>query len=256
MVLRPMLTSASPAVSFTYAAPKVQQDLTAMRFGEEATGSLSKPQTLVVSNDGSAPLIVSGVVLEGRDPDDFVVGNRCQEPVAPGASCHVGVRFAPQQQGARSATLTLLTNAVVAPEPVKLSGGKPGELLRAHHAVPRRSALISCPARIAVERGYRAGAAVCAARSISGEIELTPTRAVVSATLTRGRLTYATGVRTSAVDGSSLLMLDEHRKLGRGAYMLVLRGRRRGRWASSRQRVVVSLASREGKAPRLGGLVF
>jgi hypothetical protein len=145
-----------------------------------------------------------------------------------------------------------LSNAAIAPEPVKLSGGRPGESLRAHHEVTRRSALVSCPTLIAGERRHRAGTAVCTARNISGEFEFTHSGGAVGATLTRGRLTYAAGVRMTAVDGSSMLMLEEHRKLWRGAYTLVLRGRRGGRWATRRERVVVRLTARGDRAPRLG----
>jgi hypothetical protein len=67
-------------------------------------------------------LIVSGVLLGGYKPDDYLIGNRCQRPVAVGASCQIGVRFAPQTKGKSSATLTLLTNAHTPPLPVALSG--------------------------------------------------------------------------------------------------------------------------------------
>jgi hypothetical protein len=75
-----------------------------------------------VTNHGSAPLIVSGVQLGGSKPDDYLISNRCQRPIAIGASCQIGVRFAPQAKGKSSATLTLLTNAKTAPPAVALSG--------------------------------------------------------------------------------------------------------------------------------------
>ena len=51
-----------------------------------------------------------------------MINDRCQQPVPPGASGQVGVRFAPQRLGASSASLTLLTNAPSAPAAVALSG--------------------------------------------------------------------------------------------------------------------------------------
>jgi hypothetical protein len=243
-----MPTGAAAGVSLTYAAPKVDQDPSAMRFGETETGAVSRSQTLTVSNRGSAPLTVAGVLVEGDDPDDFLVENRCQEPVRPGSSCKVGVRFAPEERGARSATLRLLTNAAIAPEPVKLSGGGEGAPLRAQNEVTTRTALIACPVRVADEPAYRTGPALCRGRRISGEMELTDARAAVRATLKRGRVTYASGTSTTNADGSSLLALAERRKLKRRTYTLVVQGRR--------ERVVLRPNATRGTFPRLSGLVF
>ena len=251
-VFGPEATTAAPGVSLTYAAPKEELNATSIRFGEEATGAVSNAQILTVHNAGSAPLLVSGVLVGGSDPDDFIIDNRCLGPVAVGASCQIEVRFAPARQAIRAATLRLLSNAAITPGPVKLSGGTPGQSLRAHHELTRRSALVSCPTLIAGERRHRAGTAVCTARNISGEFEFTHSRGTVGATLTRGRLTYAAGVWMTAADGSPMLMLDEHRKLWSGAYTLVLRARRGGRRTTKRERVVVRLTARAAKAPRLG----
>jgi hypothetical protein len=79
-------------------------------------------QTLTVHNGGAAPLVVSGFELGGADPDDYLLGDGCQAPIAVGASCRIGVRFAPQAQGPSTATLTLQTNAPTAPASVQLSG--------------------------------------------------------------------------------------------------------------------------------------
>jgi Ca2+-binding RTX toxin-like protein len=117
------LSSAPPGVSITYAAPTADASETAMRFGTQAPGTAGPAQTLTVANKGSAPLVVSAVLLGGDDPDDFLVGDRCQQPVAVGSSCQVGVRFHPQATGARSATLTVMTNAPSPPAAVALSGG-------------------------------------------------------------------------------------------------------------------------------------
>jgi virginiamycin B lyase len=68
-------------------------------------------QALTVSNDGQADLRVSGLSFTGTDPNDFFVGaNTCLGPIAPGESCQVTVDFAPQELGARSATLDIATN--------------------------------------------------------------------------------------------------------------------------------------------------
>ena len=118
----PALASSAAQVTITYAVPAVGQSATVIGFATQPHGTVSTEQTLTVTNEGSAPLVVSSVVLGGADPGDYMINDRCQQPVPPGASGQVGVRFAPQKQGASSASLTLLTNAPSAPAAVALSG--------------------------------------------------------------------------------------------------------------------------------------
>jgi hypothetical protein len=73
-------------------------------------------------NAGSAPLVVSGVPTSGPNAADYLVSSGCQQPLAPGAGCQIAVRFAPQGQGASTATLTVLSNSASDPGPVTLSG--------------------------------------------------------------------------------------------------------------------------------------
>ena len=118
----PALASAAAQVTITYAVPAVGQSTTVIGFATQPQGTVSAAQTLTVTNNGSAPLMVSDVVLGGADPGDYLIGDRRQQQVPPGASGQVGVRFAPHKLGASSASLTLLTNAPSAPTAVALSG--------------------------------------------------------------------------------------------------------------------------------------
>lgn len=238
-VLGPLPATAAAGVSLTYPAPEV---VSSLRRGPETA-----ERTVTVSNRGSAPLIVAGVLLAGADPGDFVLDGGCRRPVAPHSSCQVEVSLAPRDRGARSATLTLLTNALNAPKPVKLSAVR-GERAptRGRDRSKPRSTLISCPVRVAGAPTYRADLPVCRGRRVIGDVALT--RAAVKATLRRGRVTYASGVRTTNADGSSLLALDERRKLKRGTYTLVAQGRR--------ERVEVRPNVLRGAFPRLSGLVY
>jgi Glycine rich protein/RTX calcium-binding nonapeptide repeat (4 copies) len=118
------LSSDAPSVALTYAAPTADvSPTTPMHFDLREPGTTSPAKILTVTNNGSAPLDVSAVLLGGSDPGDFLFNDRCQQPVAVGSSCEVGVRFSPQVSGARSATLTLLTNAAIAPPAVALLAG-------------------------------------------------------------------------------------------------------------------------------------
>lgn len=124
----PTLTTAPPSVTITYptpAPPSVPSATLSPRslvFSRQALGTISSQLTVKVSNTGAAPLVVDGVQTGGTDPGDYLIDDLCQQPVAPGSSCRLGVLFAPQARGTRTATLNVVTNAPSAPAAVALSG--------------------------------------------------------------------------------------------------------------------------------------
>ncbi len=77
----------------------------------EGTVSAPASPAVTVSNTGYAPMVISGLTITtpGSATGDFIADG-CSGPVAPGSSCQIEVRFAPQAQGSRSATLVLPTN--------------------------------------------------------------------------------------------------------------------------------------------------
>jgi hypothetical protein len=115
----------SDNVSILLNAPTADPSPSSLTFGSVdpvPQGTVSAPQTLTITNNGSAPLVVSGFATGGANPGDFLTGNTsCLAPVAPGSDCTVEVRFAPQAEGSRSATLSVLSNAP-ASTAVTLSG--------------------------------------------------------------------------------------------------------------------------------------
>jgi hypothetical protein len=227
-------------VSITYAAPTADVSAASLHFGSQAAGTVGPAQVLSVKNTGSAPLVVSGVLLGGANPDDFVIGNRCQLPVAVGSSCEIGVRFHPQVSGTRSATLTLLTNAASAPPAVALTAGT---------AVGGKSPagkvdLLSCKptAKGASERHHRTLVpvmAVCKEKVVRGSVKFTVTGAATRATIMRGGKVLATGARLATPHGGSEIVLNERRALRPGRYMVILRHRHRGRWITRRLRLLL-----------------
>lgn len=125
----PTPVTANPSVTISYQLPSPPSEPTATIGTQSLTfapaqpvGSISPRLTLEVSNSGSAPLVISGVQTGGADPGDFLLDDLCQQPVAPGSSCQLGVRFAPQARGARAATLSVVSNAPTAPPAVALAG--------------------------------------------------------------------------------------------------------------------------------------
>jgi len=102
-----------PAVSITPAS---------LTFASQAVGSVSAPLAVTVQNTGNADLNITSVILSGANPSDFILGNGCTVPVAPGGTCTLQVSFAPTAGGTRTAQIELVDNAPTSPQTVSLSG--------------------------------------------------------------------------------------------------------------------------------------
>ena len=124
-------------VAITYDVPTANLSTSSIAFsGTQPLGVASAEQTVTVTNNGSAPLVVSGASVSGADPGDYLINDRCRSPVSVGASCVVGVRFAPQVQGPSSAMLALQTNTTAQPAPSRSPA--PGARFRLARPAPRR----------------------------------------------------------------------------------------------------------------------
>jgi hypothetical protein len=78
-----------------------------MNLGSETVGKTSKAQTVIVTNDESATLAISGVGLGGSDPGDFGFKSACKSTLLAGANCSISVTFTPTASGKRTATLQI-----------------------------------------------------------------------------------------------------------------------------------------------------
>src|SRR5579884_1486611 len=105
-------------------SPVVQLAPSSLGFGSLQVGSTSSPQSVTLSNTGTAPLDLSSVTLGGADAADFGLTTTCQpqEGVAVGGSCSASVTFAPQSSGAKAATILFTDGAAGSPQSVALSG--------------------------------------------------------------------------------------------------------------------------------------
>jgi Ca2+-binding RTX toxin-like protein len=102
-------------------APSIQV-ATTLAFGLRATGSTTN-LPLVVTNNGSAPLVVSGATLNPATGSGFTIVTNACSTVAPGATCTITVAFAPGASTAvRTATLNIAHNAAGTPTAVTLTG--------------------------------------------------------------------------------------------------------------------------------------
>ncbi|WP_237405089.1 choice-of-anchor D domain-containing protein [Actinacidiphila reveromycinica] len=103
----------TPPASATLAASPVS-----LSFGSVAPGISSSPQTVTLTNGGSAAASVSSIAVSG----DFAQTNTCGSSIAAGANCTVSVTFKPTTTGARTGTLTVTGSASNSPTTVPLSG--------------------------------------------------------------------------------------------------------------------------------------
>jgi hypothetical protein len=104
-------------------APAISVSPSSIDFGQVRKTFGRADQDITVTNNGTAPLAISDVSLNGGDASDFSVINHCADPVAPnGGTCLVNVAFAPTVDAARSTTLQITSNATPAITSVPLSG--------------------------------------------------------------------------------------------------------------------------------------
>jgi hypothetical protein len=90
--------------------PAVSISPPALAFGAQALGTTSAPQTVTVTDTGTAPVFFNGTPQQGLDFNrtaDDCVGIQ----IAPGASCTLTVVFQPTVTGPRSSTITVIDSA-------------------------------------------------------------------------------------------------------------------------------------------------
>jgi sugar lactone lactonase YvrE len=97
---------------------------TALDFGSQVVGVTSAPQTVTLTNSGTADLTISTVALTGADASDFAISaDTCSgATVTPSSTCAVSVTFSPTATGPRTGTLTVTDDASNSPQTVSLTG--------------------------------------------------------------------------------------------------------------------------------------
>lgn len=225
-----MTATGAASVTIRYAAP-VAQATASLSFASQPQSTISAPKTVTLTNTGGNQLLVYGLTFAGTDPQDFVVtSNGCLGPIAAGASCQIGVSFAPQEQGASSASLGIASNDPSGPTSVSLSGtggqlptGPTGPAGQTGPRGPRGRAgkieLVLCRAATTHKEGH---VKKCSTRLVSGVVKF-QLDADDRVTVVRGHVVFATGVQVTLGHGRTQLMLTPSRRLVRGRYTLTLR---------------------------------
>jgi hypothetical protein len=243
-------TTGQPEVTIAPAAPSASASPGSVVFAAtQPAGTLSGPAStpVTVSNSGTEPLSVTSLSYTGADPGDFVAYG-CPGVVDPGSSCQIDVRFAPQAQGARSATLDIATTDPAHPTlAVSLSGtggplpqGPPGQTGAAGPA--GEIELVTCKSvkkKVTKTVKHKRKTVTvteqqCTTKLISGTVKFTAA-ATARVSLTRGRVTYATGTIAAG-----RLILTARRRVAAGRYMLIIRYRRDGAATTARERITIT----------------
>ncbi len=93
---------------------------TSLSFGNQTISTTSAINSIAISNIGGSSVSVSSV--SSSNPSEFTVAsNNCVTVVA-GGGCSIGVTFKPGAVGARSGSLSIVSNGTGSPQSVALSG--------------------------------------------------------------------------------------------------------------------------------------
>ena len=156
--------SANFPLTVAPAAPIASLSPTSLAFAAQPSGTASAPQTVTLSNTGSAALSITGtgINITGPNATDFSQTNPCGTSVAAGSNCVISVKFTPSlSAGSETATLNVNDTASGSPQQVQLSG----------IALPPPS--VSCTIPTVTLSGDKATAQItCTATDFSGMIAL------------------------------------------------------------------------------------
>jgi Cep192 domain 4/Abnormal spindle-like microcephaly-assoc'd, ASPM-SPD-2-Hydin/HYDIN/CFA65/VesB-like, Ig-like domain len=103
-------------------APSVSLSPASLTFASQAVMMTSSPQTVTLTNSGSATLTITSIAFTGTHAGDFSEADNCNGSVAAGATCTIAVLFTPSAAGTRTAALSVADNASGSPQSVSLSG--------------------------------------------------------------------------------------------------------------------------------------
>ncbi|HJT57984.1 MAG TPA: choice-of-anchor D domain-containing protein [Ktedonobacteraceae bacterium] len=95
---------------------------TSLSYNNQNVGTTSQPQTVTLTNNGTAALSISSIAITGANASDFGQTNNCPSSLAINASCTINVTFTPTANGIRNANVTITDNAPDSPVKVTLTG--------------------------------------------------------------------------------------------------------------------------------------
>ncbi len=106
------------------ATPGIALDATTLDLGNQPVEMLGTSKTVTLTNSGGAALTLGNITLGGTDASSFVLGGTCaaNASVAVKGTCTITVAMKPLTLGAKSATLSVASNAPTGTATVALKG--------------------------------------------------------------------------------------------------------------------------------------
>jgi hypothetical protein len=108
----------APLTQSVQSGPIVTLSPTSLTFASQAVGTVSPPQTVIVTNSGVSTLTIYTIVASG----DYGLTSTCQVTLSAGRKCSIIVTFAPSASGTRTGTVTVTDSAPGSPQTVSLTG--------------------------------------------------------------------------------------------------------------------------------------
>ena len=96
----------------------------ALTFGNQDLGTTSASRRITITNTGGGPVRITAVTPGGANPNDFIISGQNCVGTLPGqtGTCTLDVSFRPTASGARTATITVTSDANGSPQTIALSG--------------------------------------------------------------------------------------------------------------------------------------
>jgi len=110
------------AVTGSSTGPGFQLSASSINFPNQAPGTKSAPQAIMLTNNGTAALAISGIAAQGP----FSTSTDCGTSLAINATCTINVTFAPPAAGTFQGTLLISDNLPASPQSIFLNGVSPG----------------------------------------------------------------------------------------------------------------------------------
>ncbi|MEO7426917.1 MAG: malectin domain-containing carbohydrate-binding protein [Fibrobacteria bacterium] len=112
-----------PASGGSAGPPVLSVSPAAINFGNVDAGTTSSPVSLVLSNTGGSPLVVSALTLSGTDAGEFAItAPALPLTLASGATAAIPVRFSAGEAGVHTASLAIASNQSAGNVNVAISG--------------------------------------------------------------------------------------------------------------------------------------
>jgi hypothetical protein len=108
----------APLTQSVLTGPLVTLSPTNLTFASQTVGTVSPPQTIILTNSGVSTLTINSIVPSG----DYGITSTCGTLIAAGKKCSITVTFAPSATGTRTGTVSVTDNAPGSPQTVSLTG--------------------------------------------------------------------------------------------------------------------------------------